>query len=339
MDSQWSEWSTCSTTCGVGSQRRTRLASHCPNIKDIDSQETSCLVKICPKVATTKTPPVTRTLLPTTVTSPVPCNISDELIAEIRIMLNQECTKYDWTEWSVCQNPCSGRRTRCTKTKPVLEPTTIQYEECAQINQCTQPEECQSDWGVWSSWETTMPNIQARIRINNCNDHDIDYRHNQPVASYVKPCLKKQAPKCYEIGKIYPADDIQQSTAIIQSQPDIPSTYAQQNIIQQPNSFQQPNAFQPPNIFQQPNAFQQPYVFQQAQADMPPAYIQQAAMQDMVDIQQPKQPITETQFGVPPFGGISIGSVNAALKNPPVPVDPATQYQYVEMVPNQLKLS
>ena len=56
---------------------------------------------------------------------------------------------------------------------------TVQYEACAQINKCDEVE-CEGNWGGWSYWQETQPNIQARVRTNECDDNDLDYRHMTP---------------------------------------------------------------------------------------------------------------------------------------------------------------
>ena len=176
VSQQWSDWSPCTPLngrCGEATQYRNRSLPDC----DVSNsfQEQDCIYVTMPICNKNALPEPERPQ----------CEINEALLDQLSIMLNQNCMTYEWTAWSLCQNDCSGRRTRFSKTYHQDQPATYQYEDCAKINQCSEPAICRGHWETWSYWEETQPNIQARIRTNKCNDNDIDYRHMAPVMSYV----------------------------------------------------------------------------------------------------------------------------------------------------------
>lgn len=162
--SDWTEWSSCSVSAGEGIRTRERTVNGCPTTI-VDSE--SCLETV-----------IIKTVGPSSRNTPVQCEISDTLIAQMTLMLNRDCTRFSWSSWTACKNPCSGRRSRFASIIST-EPMTVQYEACAQINNCDEVE-CEGNWGGWSYWQETQPNIQARVRTNECDDNDLDYRHMTP---------------------------------------------------------------------------------------------------------------------------------------------------------------
>ena len=120
----WSEWSTCSKTCGGGSKTRSRT------------------VKTQPKNGGTECPTLNETDVCNTQECPINCEVNN------------------WSDWSSCSKTCGGgskTRSRTVKTEPKNGGTTcptLNETDVCNTQEC--PVNCEvNDWTNWSSCSKT----------------------------------------------------------------------------------------------------------------------------------------------------------------------------------------
>ncbi|XP_035251012.1 spondin-1-like isoform X1 [Anguilla anguilla] len=115
---EWSEWDTCSATCGLGMKRRERMVKMPPSDGSLCSAEVA---------------EVEKCMMPECHT--IPCMLSP------------------WSDWSDCSVTCGkGSRTRQRMLKSPVELGEC-TEDLEQVEKCMLPE-CPTDCGVseWSEW-------------------------------------------------------------------------------------------------------------------------------------------------------------------------------------------
>jgi hemicentin len=171
-------WSTCTLTCGNGTQTRqaviTRPAANggkeCPS--PLPSQTQACNTQACPQDCVVGYTDIwstcsalcgggvqnqTQVIMtpPTTGGKPCPELQSRSQQCNVQSCLTSDCQVSSWTEWSSCTSPCGGglqNRTR-TVTSPAQNgglrcPALIDYQAC---NVASCPDECEvSSWSAWS---------------------------------------------------------------------------------------------------------------------------------------------------------------------------------------------
>ncbi len=171
QDCQVSDWSTCSTSCGGGSQTRTITqqssgsGSECPTLSqscnttpcnpvdcqvswsDWDSCSASCGGGIQTKTGTiTQQPQNGGASCPTDLTQTQACNTSPCSI---------DCQVSEWSNWSDCSTSCGDgtqTRTRYVTVPPqnggASCPLLIESQPC---NKGACPVDCQVSWSNWNS--------------------------------------------------------------------------------------------------------------------------------------------------------------------------------------------
>ena len=177
----WSNWSTCSTTCGQGQRMRTRTCSHnglCQGQATNDSEPCKiahCMSEwsdwgACDKMCGTGMQIRGRHCIEMAGT----CNASDE---QNRPCNTQFCES--WAEWSgsgfACEpidRPCGKGRQRLTRScdggeigSPGCNPSdgTFKYAQC-DLEACPM----WSNWGTWSECQKTMKYGTVRQRTRVC---------------------------------------------------------------------------------------------------------------------------------------------------------------------------
>jgi hypothetical protein len=135
--SEWSNWSTCNTSCGGGIQQKTRTI----NVTNMYGG------KECPSLTETQT-----------------CNTQNCPI---------DCQVSDWSEWSMCNASCGNGTQIKTRTINVTNmyggkacPSLVETQMC-KIKDC--PIDCQvSDWSEWSMCNASCGNgTQIKTRTIN----------------------------------------------------------------------------------------------------------------------------------------------------------------------------
>mmetsp|Transcript_102359 Transcript_102359/g.181744 ORF Transcript_102359/g.181744 Transcript_102359/m.181744 type:complete len:1274 (+) Transcript_102359:97-3918(+) len=117
---QWSDWTTCSASCGVAERTRARAVLSSAKFGGADcagetEEKELCNTEICPI----------------------------------------DCQWSSWTEWSVCSATCDGGETARNRRKMSLAqhggmPCVGEYSEQKSCNTGGCPRDC--EWGPWSSW-------------------------------------------------------------------------------------------------------------------------------------------------------------------------------------------
>eukprot|EP01004_Peranema_trichophorum_P007321 NODE_60_length_4100_cov_55.328640_g50_i0.p1 GENE.NODE_60_length_4100_cov_55.328640_g50_i0~~NODE_60_length_4100_cov_55.328640_g50_i0.p1 ORF type:complete len:1365 (-),score=567.13 NODE_60_length_4100_cov_55.328640_g50_i0:5-3496(-) len=177
--SAWSEWSTCTKSCGSGLTQRTREITTQPNFGakacDATVEVNSCNTNECPvdcemaewsswsscsQLCGSGTQTRTRAVLVPSANGGLECAETSKVLVCNTKPCPVDCKLSDWTEWSTCDKTCGGGKQSRTRTITVASnnggascPSTIETQDCA-ISPC--PVDCVvSDWSVWSSCDKT----------------------------------------------------------------------------------------------------------------------------------------------------------------------------------------
>jgi len=177
--SKWTAWSTCSTTCDVGMQHRSRRV-----ISERHQHGAGCNAELGQ----------TRGCEDASGKSNPPCRVKD-------------CMWREWEEWSGCTSTCGGgqkTRHRHIKQMPALGGKACELHDRQQIVACnTQPcpkEACvDGKWNDWMDWTICSASCNggertrkrtAKIMANECGtpvsgkDREIDF------CNVMVPCVK-----------------------------------------------------------------------------------------------------------------------------------------------------
>mmetsp|Transcript_100453 Transcript_100453/g.279728 ORF Transcript_100453/g.279728 Transcript_100453/m.279728 type:complete len:1521 (-) Transcript_100453:417-4979(-) len=164
--SNWYDWSACSTSCGGGIKRRTRVVAAAPRNGGA----------LCE---------------PLTKSEAVPCNVDS---------CSPACVdgKWgEWLEWSKCSATCSSgfrsrRRDVAQDPNECGKPLTgirEEYEACSELPPCTADVDCAlSDWQEWSYCSGTCYGIRERNRVIAVFAQGNGKACEAASLKYVEPC-------------------------------------------------------------------------------------------------------------------------------------------------------
>ncbi|XP_076810050.1 spondin-1-like isoform X4 [Clavelina lepadiformis] len=170
---QWSNWSDCSTSCGLGSRHRTRLVikenkydgNECPSLKETADCNTgecpvNCLVgdwttwNECSKSCGTGTRQRSREVIQQNDYNGKDCPELDEEIECNERECPVHCEVGDWTTWNECSKSC-GTGTR-QRSREVIQQNDYNGKDCPELDEeieCIErecPVHCEV--GQWSNW-------------------------------------------------------------------------------------------------------------------------------------------------------------------------------------------
>jgi len=194
----WSVWSECDKTCGLGQKYRQRSVKENLNgggvpcdgvLKETDSCNVAacndageCVMAPwspwthCSATCNTGQQERTRSVATASTNGGKPC---DDPTSELRGCNTQGCESSvdcrwgDWVEWSACSRTCGGGeklRSRLIEAAPrkggkMCEPHTMSEIEPCNAHSCAEVHDCEfTDWSAWSDCSCTCKGTRARTR-------------------------------------------------------------------------------------------------------------------------------------------------------------------------------
>ena len=176
--SNWSEWTACSTTCGIGSQSRTRTVIVNPAFGGIPipilEQDTSCnatsgcpvdcvvsdwsIFSTCSQTCGGGTHVHTRGILEPSKNNGAACPPLSEILPCNTQPCPIDCVVSDWTDWSLCTETCGGGTK--TRTRNITTPSAYGGDICPVLSETItcNTRACPVDC-VMSNWSS----------VTNCN--------------------------------------------------------------------------------------------------------------------------------------------------------------------------
>lgn len=198
--SKWSEWSSCSATCGNGFQKRKRSCLGDLPCLDKLTEEKECIVGECPnwltweswsKCSATCGGGQKRRIRK----CPVIGNCVGES-TEVTPCGTEKCDEVTWGDWLPCSASCgSGFQIRERLCNGVICPERERQARTCNVEACSAKEKQLKDkilWDTWSDWlpcsETCGEGVQMRIRkciTSNCPKSDAITQQRRCV---LRPC-------------------------------------------------------------------------------------------------------------------------------------------------------
>jgi len=209
--SDWSDWGSCSKTCGGGVQKRTRRVlsqpcsggANCPNLEEsrqcnTQSCKQDCEVSdwsawsSCSKDCGTGIKTRTRTVTKPASGGGCSCPALKETSSCNTQKCKEDCKVSDWSNWSTCSKSCGGgkqQRTRKVLSKPCFGgsdcPDLIETRDC---NTGVCAVDCVvSDFGPWSQCSKECGggvSTRTRTRLQPANS----WGKECPPLTESKPC-------------------------------------------------------------------------------------------------------------------------------------------------------
>ena len=215
----WSEWSSCSVTCGSGTKSRTRTctgpSSNCPE----ESEQTSCDTGLTCDVdcdtdcytwgswsscsATCDGGTSTRERV-CSLTAQSVCSSSENKNCGTETCPPNTCTPCpgsngEWTEWGQCSKTCGGGiqnrfRMLCgPNCDPEEQLRVCSTDSC---DGCTTCDDCCDSWSSWGYCSATCGGSQSRTRscglYVNCQDSESKVCFSAPCVFLTKNCCRRE---------------------------------------------------------------------------------------------------------------------------------------------------